>query len=187
LPDVVEWSRSPWAPGTWSRVDQAPAFLSAFSAGDEVLTLSGEFVTTFGVFGTGPTAASEFILALVDALCERSVGLTVDVDLVTRSGMRTSELEALISELESAGTASQLGDGHWLVSLGCGGRVRKWIGLLVGSNLDYPGLRLAERDASIVLLAGPPAALSDAWAAVEAAALSSVTELKPLGWDLEDD
>jgi len=176
-------------PQAWRHVDQPPVFLRAFSAGDEVLSLSGEFVTTFGVFGAGPTAASDFILDLVDALCER--GVSIDVDLVSRSGMRTHELQALIDELEPTGGATQVGDGHWLVSLECGARLREWVGLLVGSNLDYQfdfaGVRFAERDASIVVIAGSAAAISDVQALLDDVALHTETDLKPLGWDLDVD
>lgn len=181
---VIEWGLEAWVPEAWRGIDQPPVFLEAFRTGDEVLTLSGDFVTTPGVFGTGPTAASAFILRLVDALCEQGGGASVDIDLESRAGLRTAELSALIDSSES----EQLGAGRWSVPLLCGAQLREGLGLLFGSNLDYQfdfdGLRLVERDASLVLLAGRPEAVQLGLRAVEATAADAGTELKPLGWDL---
>ena len=60
-----------------------------------------------------------------------------------------------------------------------------------GSNLDYQfdfgGARLVERDATIVLIAGTPEVVSAAQALVERVARDTYIELKPLGWDIDDD
>jgi len=42
---IVEWCLEPYSPERWQGVDQAPVFLGALSAGDEVFSLSGWFVT----------------------------------------------------------------------------------------------------------------------------------------------
>jgi hypothetical protein len=181
--------RTQWRAEEWREVDQPPVFLAAFSPGDEVLILDGEFTTMPDTFGGGPLAAAPFALELSSALCSSAGGVTLDLDLVSRAGMRTDGLSALLAASTAAGSTQPVGEQHWVVSLPCDSTFPNWVGLLIGSNLDYQfdfgGTRLVERDAGVIVLAGTPDAVSDAESMVHAAATATGTELKPIGWDID--
>lgn len=185
--NVIEWEQSAWVATDWEGYDQAPVFLASLRSGDEIIALYGDHVTTYGVFGVGPTAAAPFIVRLIDTLSGGD-SADIDIDFASREGMRTDELPAIIESLHSSGRAHLTGKDHGVFSVESGQPLQQVVGFLTGSNLNYMitlgDLRLAERDAEGVLIAGSSVAIERVWVAVEQVAGQTGMELKPLLWDL---